>query len=137
LAVLNAAIDDTLMGELAYGRLTLRSVTVMAQWRGQFLGKSHQSKVFDREAILRHAIEVYRCKQSDVDRLVQAKNVIRLADRLRIARIRVIKARLNALGPLRGQSALANEMEEDIRKLVENGVRAILEEFQAADISMN
>ena len=106
----------------------------MAQWIGQFSGNTHRSKVLDREAQLRHAIEVYRCIQPQDDRTTQGQTVKRLADRLLAARIRAMKATLNAMEPMSPDSTIANSMKTKIQHVTNAGVHAILEEFDAADV---
>ena len=106
----------------------------MAQWAGQFTGRTHLSKVLDREEQLRHAIDVYKSKESGADRNAQAKKVVQLADKLLAARVRALEARLNAMGPLSPNSPIANSMETKIQDVSEGGVQAILKEFNAADV---
>ena len=106
----------------------------MAQWSGQFTGLTHQSKVLDREEQLRHAIDAYRAKQTDDERESQAKIVLRLADNLLSARIRAMKARLNAYGPLSRDSSIVTSMETKILNVENGGIRNILDEFNAAEI---
>jgi len=109
----------------------------MAQWAGQFTGNTHESKVLDREEQLRHAMDVYRSKQTDDERALQAKNIMRLADKLLSARIRAMKARLNAMGPRSPDSPVANSMQARIQQVEIGGIRSILAEFKAADIAIN
>lgn len=107
----------------------------MAQWTGQYSGKTHQSKVLDREEQLRHAIEVFRSKQSQTEAQMQAKKVFRLADKLLSARVRAMKACLNARGPRSPDNRIANEAEAKIERVVEGGILPLLREFDAADIA--
>jgi hypothetical protein len=106
----------------------------MAQWIGQFSGNTHRSKVLDREGQLRHAIEVYRRMQPHDDRTAQGQTVKRLADQLLAARIRAMKATLNAMGPMSPDSPITNSMKTKIQNVTIAGVHAILEEFGAKDI---
>lgn len=108
----------------------------MAQWKHQFSDKTHWSKVSDREKLLRHAVEVYRAMQAEDERAVQAKKVLRLAQRLLNARIRAKKARINQLGPRpwSRESSIAVAEQATLEKLKSEGVQGILEEYRASDI---
>ena len=68
------------------------------------------------------------------DRTAQAQTVKRLADRLLAARIRAMKATLNAMGPMSPDSSIANSMKTKIQDVANAGVNAILEEFDLTDI---
>ena len=106
----------------------------MAQWSGQFTGRTHQSKVRDREVLLLHAIDMYRKTRIQPERDAQAKTVYRLADQLLKARVRAMKARLNALGPRPPDSPLVREIETKIQDMLDGGTRALLDEFNASEI---
>lgn len=68
----------------------------MAQWQGQFSGKTHETKAEDIEASLRHAAQAYRTT-SDSDLAKKWKALIHLAERLLAARLKVLRARLSML----------------------------------------
>lgn len=105
----------------------------MAQWLGQFTGKTHLSKVKDREEQLRHAIDVYREKTTSKERTTHSKRVVRLAERLLEARVRAAKAHVAALDPRdeRGRELA----ERKLAQITEAGREAILVEFDAAEVT--
>jgi hypothetical protein len=98
----------------------------MAQWMGQYTGNTHGFLVAEREEQLRHAIGVYRQKDTISERKKQSKTVLRMADRLVSARIKVRKANRPAEtdGP----------PDEKLQRIVEDGNPAILREFDIAEI---
>lgn len=105
----------------------------MAQWSGLGSGNIHQSKVYDCEQQLRHAIEVFQNSQTLVEGEIQAKKVIRFAERLLSARVRPAKARVAALKPLDNKGRKAGTAR--INQLLEDGISCILDEFHASDVS--
>ena len=104
----------------------------MAQWSGQFTGRTHLSKVQDREQKLQHAIEVYRNLESQTETEAQRQTVLRLAKQLLDARVRANKARIAALDP-RDDNA-RSKAESKIDSMLNNGISAILNKFGASDI---
>ena len=69
----------------------------MAQWLGQFSGHTHETRVEDAEASLRHAIEACRAGDGNsVEAGKKARSIIQLAERLQRARSKLWKARLSA-----------------------------------------
>ncbi|MCB9566025.1 MAG: hypothetical protein H6710_02185 [Myxococcales bacterium] len=100
----------------------------MAQWAGQYTGRTHRSAAADAEALLRRAIEAFR-GATDEERRRKAKALVRLAERLRVVRRRLLRARADDDATLRGATGASDE----VRRLDERGVAGILEEFAALD----
>ena len=69
----------------------------MAQWSGGYQGETHTTRVAGAEAALRHGVSVLQTATSDGDRSKAARNVCQLAARLLSARVRKLKARLEAI----------------------------------------
>ena len=111
------------------------SHTDMAQWSGQYLGHTHDTKVDEAEELLREAITALSSAPASY-RARRVKSVRRLADRLLAARLKVVRAKLSvrAEPDQRGGEAeqstrlLAREQE-----LVAGGVASILREFNVAE----
>ncbi|NJK31500.1 MAG: hypothetical protein HC927_03230 [Deltaproteobacteria bacterium] len=95
----------------------------MAQWWGQFTGRTHATAIADAEALLAHAIEAYKTA-TDETQTAKAKAVVRLAKRLLTARRRPLRAKLKDSQAI-SETADATELQ----RLEEGGVAAILEEF--------
>ena len=66
----------------------------MAQWLGQFSGRTHGTRVQDAEDALRHAVQAFHEVAAPQERERKVKNVRHLAKRLLQARLRLLKARL-------------------------------------------
>ena len=111
----------------------------MAQWLGQFSGHTHATRVEDAEALLRHAVEVLGTAASSLDREKKAKTVKRLAERLMMARLKLMKARLAEAKDVQSGVALARRageiasLEQKYTMMQEGGLDAILREFGAID----
>ncbi len=102
----------------------------MAQWLGQFSGLTHESKLEDAEATLRTAVAAFRAaSQPDVAK--KAKAVQRLAARVLSLRVKLLKARLNANGPMVRIYEQVQRWIEQERAILAEGVNAILSEFGA------
>src|SRR5258708_833125 len=71
----------------------------VAQWLGQFSGHTHATRVEDAEHALRHAVTAFRTAAPRA-RGRKAESVRNLAERLLAARLKLLKARLAALGPV-------------------------------------
>ncbi len=104
----------------------------MAQWVGQFTGLSHASKVADAEATLRAAVAAFRAAEPGAA-ASKSKAVRRLAARVLTLRLKLLKARRNAYGPVDSSSAWAARLEEPERAASAAGLGGILAEFGAAD----
>lgn len=104
----------------------------MAQWMGQFSGRTHESRVKDAEVNLRRGIDSGH----------EPKNVSSLAEKLLAARVRQRKARLSRMrelttgdSPEEKAQAIVS-IEQNLREIEAGGVAAILREFGIADKSM-
>jgi hypothetical protein len=114
----------------------------MAQWLGQFSGHTHETKVEDAEALLRHAIEVFRAEGSHPDYEKKAKALRRLAQRLLTARLKLVKAQLAAATDVQSGVALAQRakqiagLERKYEAMRQKDVVAILREFGLPDVPL-
>ncbi|GAA5127653.1 hypothetical protein GCM10023212_32910 [Luteolibacter yonseiensis] len=101
----------------------------MAQWQGQFTGRTHASKVADRETTLRATIAACSGKSPGDGSL---PNLESLAQRVIEARHQCLKARLSALREPSGTApplAQIERLEKQIDGLGSGGIAAILREF--------
>jgi hypothetical protein len=105
----------------------------VAQWGGQFNGLSHQSKLADAEATLRAAVVALRAA-APAEAASKAKAVRRLAARVLNLRVKMLKARRNAYGPVDNTSAWAQRLQEPERAVLAAGVSGILAGFAASDV---
>ena len=109
----------------------------MAQWLGQFSGRTHETRVRDAEDALKHAVEALRDASAPPEQEKKAKNVRHLARRLLKARIRLFRARLARASELRmtGQPSAWNDGVDHLRAQESAtraaGVHGILAEFGA------
>jgi hypothetical protein len=103
----------------------------MAQWRGQFTGLTHETKLADAEATLRTAVAAFRAAAPAKSK-AKAKAVRQLAEQVLRLRLKLLKARRDARGPRGRASAEWSKAPE--REVIEAGVAAILTEFDAADL---
>jgi len=104
----------------------------VAQWVGQFTGLSHTSKVADAEDTLWTAVAAFRAAVR-AETAAKAEAVRRLAARVLDLRVKLLKARRNACGPVDRASATAERLWEPERAALAAGVAGILAEFAAAD----
>lgn len=88
----------------------------MAQWMGQYSGKSHATKVADLEAALRVAIAAMRKAALGADYDRKRVAVEKLAARLLSARVKLYKDRKSS-------------------KKIAGGVEAILKEFGVPELT--
>ncbi len=112
----------------------------MAQWLGQFSGRTHATRVLDVEVTLRRAVGALREVSSAEERARLAKQVRNLAKRLLTARLQLLKSRIARASEQRmsgspsawadGITALRSK-ESEIREI---GINGILQEFDAADL---
>lgn len=106
----------------------------MAQWLGQFTGRTHKTAVADAEQLLEHAVAVFNDASSN-DRAKKAKTVRSLAKRLLLARARFLRAGIAAIA----DPATAEVLDEHARQIARlqdtlaavtrGGVEAIIQEF--------
>jgi len=112
----------------------------VAQWKGQYSGRTHESRVADVEASLRVAVEALRTA-TEKDRKNKARSARLLAERVLLARIRQIKARRSeyaeraAGGLSQAQDAVAS-MSHRLQELETAGVFGILREFGVEDVDL-
>lgn len=107
----------------------------MAQWAGQFSGFTHETKVQDIEVSLRQAVESFRAS-SETDRDARLKAARRLAERLRVARLKALRARLSALtepGCKRLDERQASHLRTRAVELEAQDADAVLREFGLYD----
>ena len=108
----------------------------MAQWMGQYSGRTHESKVQELENSLSKAIEALRTSEiSEVDK--KQKSVLKLCERLLTARHKEIKARISKLSETRSfddDPKKTQNLVEKEQKLLDGGVKAILVEFKIEDL---
>ena len=111
----------------------------MAQWIGQFSGRTHESRIADVEATLRRAIESLAAAGADSS-AHERKNVLNLAEKLLAARTRQHKARLSqkreratAESPAENALALVR-LEQSVAEMKVAGISAILKEFGVRDV---
>ena len=109
----------------------------MAQWLGQFTGRTHETRVQDAEVALKNAVHAFHAVSAPHERDKAAKNVRHLAAKLLQARTRLFRARLGRASEPRmtGESSAWNDGIERLRAQ-ENATRvggldAILAEFGA------
>ena len=111
----------------------------MAQWLGQFTGNSHATKVKDLEETLVHAVTVLRQTSAPEEIQAKRKSVLKLAEKLLIARLKFLKAKIYAAEPVsdRNTSKQQNQLEnlrQSESKVRSEGVEGILVEFGAENL---
>lgn len=100
----------------------------MAQWTGQFSGKTHASKVAELELSLRTSVKSLTSPDSDQDQARKLKAVHALARRLLSARLHMMKSRVvAATETLDGPNVDALKAREALARKA--GVDGILVEF--------
>ena len=112
----------------------------MAQWLGQFTGRTHETRVQDAENALKHAVQAFRDASGPHEREKKAKNVRHLATRVLQARTRLLRARIARASEPRmtGQPSAWNDGVDRLREQAvaarAGGVQAILVEFGVAAV---
>lgn len=99
----------------------------MAQWMGQYSGKTHLTRIQDREKQLRHAVEMYNSKETKGEQDAYVSSLIQFAEKLLNARVKALRAQIASLDP-RNEEAQSS-IESKIERLSETGFVAILREF--------
>jgi hypothetical protein len=127
----------------------------MAQWLGQFMGRTHATRVADTEDALKRAAEGLREEMPEEERARKFQVIRGLAERVIAARLRMIKARIIALRaddrsdsgkrsldrkaergrPRRGPAESISTLCAREEQLREAGVDGVLREFGAGDAS--
>ena len=104
----------------------------MAQWSGQFLGFTHDTKVQDAEDSLRSAVQTINL-MPEAERTEKMKNNIRsLAERVLAVRLKALRARVSSLTEPGGKSLdaeQASHLRARVDEVQAGGVKAILKEF--------
>ncbi|MFZ5896003.1 MAG: hypothetical protein ACOY0T_33410 [Myxococcota bacterium] len=106
----------------------------MAQWLGQFTGRTHRTAVADAEQLLEHAVTVLN-EASPADRHKKAKAVRALAKRVFSARVRFLKAGIAATADpataevLERHALQIARLQHALAAVTRGGVEAIVQEF--------
>lgn len=103
----------------------------MAQWAGQFSGRTHETKVQELEEAVCAAMDAFRsAREGERDKKFQA--ICRLCERLVAARLKALKAQ-RARMEEPGQHSTNPEdrisLQNRIEELEKSGVNGILREF--------
>lgn len=106
----------------------------MAQWLRAYSGDTHLSRVQDRELQLRHAIEIFRAKPTQLQREQYFKTVTHLAEQLHTARLQAAKARVAAIDP-RDTEGL-QKAQSKLARLNADGVKSVFAEFKLQDYEL-
>jgi hypothetical protein len=113
----------------------------VAQWNGQFTGNTHATKVKDCEGALRHAVDVLLACETETELAQKRKAVINLAEKLLIARIKLLKAKINDSEPVTEENQTAprkqqlESLRQELSEAQDGGLHAILLEFGLGDIN--
>ncbi|HVU00883.1 MAG TPA: hypothetical protein VHE30_03995 [Polyangiaceae bacterium] len=107
----------------------------MAQWLGQFSGRTHATAVRDAEQLLRHAVAAL-VTAPPADRARKAKAIRALAKRIYAARVRYIKARIFAatepnIETVSGRAIELARLRAELTTVQTQSLDGILREFQA------
>ncbi len=103
----------------------------MAQWKGQFSGLTHETKVEDVELSLRQAVTAFDAALG-AERESKARTVRRLAGRLLNVRLKAVRAKLSEISEPGRNAADGRQiahMQAQEQQLGTEGVAAILREF--------
>jgi len=111
----------------------------MAQWRGQFSGRTHGTLVEGLESSLRAMIESYRLLSTEAERASRLAALHAAAARVHHARVKCLKARLVAAESAALSAQLRDKRAREIvslrrrlKRLEEAGPEATLAEFGLA-----
>ncbi|MDB5348120.1 MAG: hypothetical protein JWP89_6497 [Schlesneria sp.] len=104
----------------------------MAQWRGQYSGLTHYSKLEVAEAALRTSVASYQAAiPPEASASAEIKDIRRLATRVRDLRLKLLRAERNKCGPMHPSREKAMEEAEGAVALA--GTNGILIEFGVAE----
>jgi hypothetical protein len=109
----------------------------VAQWLGQFTGRTHGTAVSDAERLLEHAVTIFG-EASPADRTKKAKACRALAKRVLSARARFLRARIAATADpatteiVDGNALQIASLEDALAAVTRGGVDAIVREFAGA-----
>ncbi len=108
----------------------------MAQWMGQFSGRTHESKIKDIEETLLNAIESLKvADETNIN--TKRKSVIKLCERLMSARHKALKARISKISETRSLESDSNKTQNLIKREKElgvNGIAGIFAEYKIHDL---
>lgn len=111
----------------------------LAQWLGQFTGRTHGTAVRDAEELLRHAVAQLRLASPD-HRARKAKAVRALAKRVYSARVRFLKASIQAVSEPNVASVHDDHgrdfdrLQSALSRVEAASLDGVLEEFSALDV---
>ena len=111
----------------------------MAQWQGQFSGRTHETRVREVEATLRRTVSALREESSAEVQERLKKQVRNLAKRLLTARLHLLKSRVGKASEQRmtgAPSAWADgiaTLRAKEAQTRQEGINGILREFDALD----
>jgi ABC-type methionine transport system ATPase subunit len=111
----------------------------MAQWNGQFTGNTHATKVKDLEELLVHTVNVFRDLSSDEERFKKEKAIHKIAEKLLIARLKFLKAKLYETEPVieekaKKKNVQIEHLQQRIEEMQTQGANGILIEFDLKDL---
>ena len=108
----------------------------MAQWMGQFTGRTHESKIKDIEDSLVSAIEALKvADEANID--AKRKSVVKLCERLLSARHKAVKARISKISETRSMendSKKTQSLVQREKELREHGIESILVEYKIQEL---
>jgi hypothetical protein len=109
----------------------------MAQWLGQFTGRTHRTAVSDAERLLEHAVTAFN-NTSPADRAKKARAVRALAKRLLAVRTRFLRAGIAAATDhataevVEEQALQLAKLDDMLAAVTRGGVEAIIRELAGA-----
>jgi len=106
----------------------------MAQWMGQYSGRTHESKVKKIESSLKKAIESLLLIEGP-DKKNKEKEVLKLCKKLKSARHKAVKARIDKLSiPSQEHVSKLQALKTSEKSLEEDGLNDILLEFELQNL---
>lgn len=103
----------------------------MAQWLGQYTGRTHESKAREIETSLCKAVDALR-KATEQEKTRKVKAVRRLSERLLRARHKMLHARISNLTEARAPGEVSQKiahLKAQEQEMSEQGIAGILKEF--------